>query len=83
MDGAGAAGGNAAAEFRAGELQVFAKHPEQRRFGSDGNVMPFPVHSNGDHWTSPWSWSVRLRSRRSDTLAFRIRGRGIIAQISA
>jgi hypothetical protein len=45
MHCAGAAGGNAAAIFRAGEPDFIAQHPQQRRVVFDIEPMGRPVHS--------------------------------------
>jgi hypothetical protein len=43
MDGAGAAGGDAAAVFRARETDGVAQHPEQGRRGIDIDLMVLSI----------------------------------------
>src|SRR5438034_1135347 len=49
MDRARAAEGHAAAEFCAGELKVFAEHPEQGRVRTDLDRALFPIDVQGYH----------------------------------
>ena len=55
MHRAGAAGGDAAAEFGAGEFEMLAQHPKQRRVGRGIDLVPLSVDGQGDHRTSPWA----------------------------
>jgi hypothetical protein len=52
MDGAGAALRDAAAELRAGQAEIFTKHPEQGSVGINVYLVPFAVHDDGDHGSS-------------------------------
>ena len=53
MHRAGAAGGDAAAEFGAGQFEVLAQHPEQRRIGPDFHLLLFSVEGKCNHVRSP------------------------------
>jgi hypothetical protein len=53
MDGAGAACGNATAEFRSRYADVFAQHPEQRRPGRDVDVLRFAIEGESHHANLP------------------------------
>ena len=53
MHGAGAAFGDAAAVFRAGQPQLVAQDPEQRRLRLDIELVPLPVDGDGDHAALP------------------------------
>src|SRR5271170_1480670 len=82
MHRAGAAGGDAAAEFGAGELEMLAQHPEQRRVRRGIDFMPLSVDGEDDHRTPPWARRSCARGARTAFVVFLIARRrsGIIAQ---
>ncbi len=49
VHGARAAEGHAAAEFGAGEIELVAEHPEERRVGRDVDLVAGAVDAEGDH----------------------------------
>ena len=49
MHGAGAAGGNAAAVFRAGEIEMLAQDPQERRVGIDRHLPSLTVDGECSH----------------------------------
>jgi hypothetical protein len=49
MDGAGAALGDAAAVFGAGQSDRVAQHPQQRRVGIDIHLMRLTIHVEISH----------------------------------
>ena len=53
MDGACAALSDAAAEFRSGQAEFVAHHPEQRRFGLDVELVFGSVDGQVDHVSIP------------------------------
>jgi len=48
MHGAGAAQSGAAAEFRAGEFEMFADNPKKRRFGISLDARGFAIDRKGN-----------------------------------
>ena len=56
VDGAGAAGGNAAAEFGAGELEFITKNPKEWGVGFDVEVVGDAIDGEADgHGMASWS----------------------------
>ena len=65
MHGAGAAGGDPAAEFGAGQPQLVPNHPQQRRVGLDVQIVDRPVHLECDgHAVPPRALDLLSHSRR-------------------
>jgi hypothetical protein len=53
VDRAGAALGDPAAEFRAGQAELVAQHPEQRRIRLDVDLMAASVDREREHPEAP------------------------------
>src|SRR5689334_18251622 len=70
MDSASATEPSAAAEFRPGEIEVIAKHPEQRRLRRDvrGPAPPVDEEGEGRH-SSPESGEDHSACRKAEGTA--------------
>src|SRR5262249_8814709 len=60
MDRAGPAGGNAAAELGAGELQVLAQDPQERRIAIQCDFLALSIDRECNHLAPPWLRSLRV-----------------------
>ena len=66
MDRAGAAQADAAAELGAGEFQVLAHHPEQRRVGVDIDALCLAIDRKRDRHSVSLPWQLLTRAGRPE-----------------